>query len=117
MLRFTFLMRVAVSFRPRFIISLKRSTFLPFRSAKMGREADYPIWVSHGHAASCSLLLTASETRQDRVLQARKGNLHIAVLRRRVGGKSDGSNFDSPASTSAKVEAVAEGEFEAEPAA
>jgi hypothetical protein len=83
----------------------------------MGREADYPIWVSHGHAASCWLLLTASETRQDRVLQARKGNLHIAVLWRRVGGKSDGSNFDSPASTSAKVDAVAEGEFETEPAA
>jgi hypothetical protein len=81
----------------------------------MGREADYPIWVSHGHAASCWLLLTASETRQDRVLQARKGNLHISVPWRRVGGESDGLNFD--ASASAKVEAVAEGEFEAEPAA
>jgi hypothetical protein len=53
MLRFTFLMLVAVSFRPRFIISLKRSTFLPFRSAKMGHEADYPIWFGHGNAASC----------------------------------------------------------------
>jgi hypothetical protein len=44
MLRYTFLMLVAVSFRPRFIISLMRSTFLPFRSTKMGHEADYPIW-------------------------------------------------------------------------
>src|SRR5271154_7036570 len=44
MLRFTFLMLAAVSFRPRFIISLNRNTFLPFRSAKMGHEADYPIW-------------------------------------------------------------------------
>jgi hypothetical protein len=66
MLRFTFLMLVAVSFRPRFIISLKRSTFLPFRSAKMGHEADYPIWFAHGRAASCWLFLRASGTRQDR---------------------------------------------------
>ena len=34
-------------------------------------QANDTVWVSHGHAASCSL--TASETRQDRVLQARKG--------------------------------------------
>ena len=83
----------------------------------MGHEADYPIWFARGRAASCWLSLMAAETRQNRVLQAGKGNLHIAVLWRRVGGKSDGSNFDSPASTSAKVDAVAEGEFEAEPAA
>jgi hypothetical protein len=42
MLRFTFLMLVAVSFRPRFIISPKRSTFLPFRSAKMGARSRLP---------------------------------------------------------------------------
>jgi hypothetical protein len=59
-------------------------------------------------------LLTASETRQDRVLQARKGILHIAVLWRRVGGKSDGSNSDATAS--AEVDAVGEGQFVAKPA-
>jgi hypothetical protein len=80
-------------------------------------QTDDTVRFAHRPAASCWLLLTASETRQDRVLQAGKGNLHIAVLWRRVGGKSDGSNFDSPTSTSAKVDAVAQGEFEAEPVA
>ena len=115
MLRFTFLMLVAVSFRPRFIISLKRSTFLPFRSAKMGHEADYPIWFAHGRAASCLLLLTASEIRQERPLRARKSILHIAVLWRSDGGKQDGSNSEAPAS--AEVDAVSEGQFATESAA
>ncbi|MBR1126623.1 hypothetical protein JQ628_34245, partial [Bradyrhizobium lablabi] len=44
MLRFTFLMLCGCFVQTTFIISLKRSTFLPFRSAKMGHEADYPIW-------------------------------------------------------------------------
>jgi hypothetical protein len=87
MLRFTFLMLVAVSFRPRFIISLKRSTFLPFRSAKMGHEADYPIWFAHGRAASCWLFLTTAETRQGRHSRTRKRVLPVTVLWRRVGGK------------------------------
>jgi hypothetical protein len=39
----------------------------------------------------------------------------VAAPWRRFGGKSDGSNFDAPAS--AKVDAVVEGEFDAEPAA
>src|SRR5271154_230468 len=43
------------------------------RPDKNGFQANDTVWVSHGHAASCSLLLTASETRQDRALQARKG--------------------------------------------
>jgi hypothetical protein len=63
---------VAVSFRPRFIISLKRSTFLPFRSAKMGHEADYPIWFAHGRAAFRRLFLTTSEIRKDGRLRTRK---------------------------------------------
>jgi hypothetical protein len=69
MLRFTFLMLVAVSFRPRFIIGLKRSTFLPFRSAKMGHEADYPIWFAHGRAASCWLFLTTAETEREQAFK------------------------------------------------
>ena len=85
------------------------------RPDKNGFQANDTVWVSHGHAASCSRLLTLSETRQDRVLQARKGILHIAVLWRSNGGESDGSDSDAPAS--AEVEAVGKGEFEAEPAA
>jgi hypothetical protein len=85
------------------------------RPDKNGFQANDTVWVSHGHAAFCSLLLTASETRQDRVLQARKGILHIAILWRRVGRKSDGSNSDATAS--AEVDAVSEGQFLAEPAA
>ena len=85
------------------------------RPDKNGFQANDTVWVSHGHAASCSLLLTASETRQDRVLQARKGILHIDALWRSNGGESDGSDSDAPAS--AEVEAVGKGEFEAEPAA
>jgi hypothetical protein len=84
------------------------------RPDKNGFQANDTVWFSHGHAASCSLLLTASETRQDRVLQARKGILHIAVLWCRVGGKSDGSNFEAPAS--AEVNAVNEGQFVAKSA-
>jgi hypothetical protein len=57
----------------------------------------------------------ASETRQDRPLQARKSILHIAVLSRSDGGKSDGSNSDAPAST--EVDAVRKGQLLAEPAA
>ena len=85
------------------------------RPDKNGFQANDSVWVSHGHAASCSLLLTASETRQDRVLQPRKGILHVDVLWRSNGGESDGSDSDAP--TSAEVEAVGKGEFEAEPAA
>src|SRR3954447_12347859 len=87
MLRFTFLMLVAVSFRPRFIISLKRSTFLPFRSAKMGHEADYPIWFAHSRVASCWLFLTASEPRQDKQVQAGKRVVRLVVAWRRNGGR------------------------------
>src|ERR1700682_6127193 len=32
---------------------------------KNGFQADDTVWFSHGRAASCSLFLTASETRQD----------------------------------------------------
>jgi len=81
---------------------------------KNGFQADDTVWLAHGRGASCSLLLTTSETRQDRPLQARKGILHIAVLWRRVGGKSDGSNSDAPAS--AEVDAMGEGQFVTEPA-
>jgi hypothetical protein len=84
MLRFTFLMLVAVSFRPRFIITLKRSTFLPFRSAKMGHEADYPIWFAHGRAASCWLFLTTAETRQGRPFK----DTQAGLTRRRTLAKS-----------------------------
>lgn len=42
-------MFVAVSYRPRFIISSVRSTFL--RSVKMGHEADYPIYAEPPAAA------------------------------------------------------------------
>ena len=68
-----------------------------------------------GRAASCSLLLTASETRQERPLRARKSILHIAVLWRSDGGKQDGSNSEAPAS--AEVDAVSEGQFATESAA
>jgi len=81
---------------------------------KNGFQADDTVWLAHGRGASCSLLLTTSETRQDRPLQARKSILHIAVLWRRVGGKSDGSNSDAPAS--AEVDAMGEGQFVTEPA-
>ena len=82
---------------------------------KDGFQTDDTVWFAHGRAASCWLFLTAAETRQDRPLQARKRVLRVAVLWRRVGGKSDGSNSDAPAS--AEVDAVGEGQFEAEPAA
>ena len=82
---------------------------------KNGFQADDTVWFSHGRAASRSLFLTPSETRKDRLLQARKRILHIAVLWRSNGGESDGSDSDAPAS--AEVEAVGKGEFEAEPAA
>jgi transposase len=105
---------LAVSFRPRFIISLKRSTFLPFRSAKTGHEADYPIWFAHGRAASRWLFLTAADPDR-KVVAARKRVFSFAVMWRRAGGEWGGSNFDATAS--AEVDAVGEGEFEAEPAA
>ena len=79
---------------------------------KNGFQADDTFWFSHGCTASCWLFLTASETRQDGPLQARK---RVFRLARGAGGKSDGSNSDPPAS--AEVDAVGEGEFEAEPAA
>ena len=85
------------------------------RPDKNGFQANDTVWVSHGHAASCSRLLTLSETRQDRVLQARKGILHIAVLWRSNGGKQDGSSSEAPASS--KVDSVGESEFVAESAA
>src|SRR6185437_12387561 len=67
-------------------------------------QTDDTVWFAHGRAASCSLFLTTSETRQDRAVAARKGILHVAVLWRSNGGESDGSNSDAPAS--AEVEAV-----------
>ncbi len=84
------------------------------RPDKNGFQANDTVWVSHGYAAFCSLLLTASETRQDRALQARKSILRIAVLWRSNGGKSDGSDSDAPAS--ADVDAVGEGQFVTESA-
>src|SRR5207248_10444960 len=51
-----------------------------------GFQPDDTVWFAHGRAASCSLFLTASETRQDRPLWARKSILHIAVLWRSDGG-------------------------------
>ena len=47
-------------------------------------------------------------------MQARKIILDIAVLWSRIGGESDGSNSQAPAS--AKVDAVGECKLEAEPA-
>jgi hypothetical protein len=58
MLRFTFLMRVAVSFRPRFIISLKRSTFLSFPVGEDGARSRLPHLV---RAWLRCLLLTVSD--------------------------------------------------------
>src|SRR5258705_12776037 len=78
-------------------------------------QTDDTVWFAHGRAASCWLFLTTAETRQGRHSRTRKSVLPVTVQWRRVGGKSDGSNSDAPAS--AKVYAVAEGEFEAEPAA
>jgi hypothetical protein len=53
---------------------------------KNGFQADDTVWFSHGRAGSRSLFLTPSETRKDRLLQARKSNLHIGVLWRSDGG-------------------------------
>ena len=64
------------------------------------------------------LLLTICDGILNQTGQAVAGaqeSFRVAVLWRRAGGKQDGSNFDAPAST--EVDAVAEGEFEAEPAA
>src|SRR5215831_15994662 len=41
-------------------------------------QADHTVWFWHGRAGSCSLSLRASETREDKRLQARKSILHIA---------------------------------------
>jgi hypothetical protein len=80
-----------------------------------GLQADDTVWFAHGRVASCWLFLTASESRQDREVQVCNRILHVTVLWRRVGGKSDSSNFDAPAS--AEVDTVSKGQFEAEPAA
>ena len=79
-----------------------------------GFQTDDTVRFAHGHAASCSLYLTASETRQDRPLQARKSILRVVVLWRSDGGKQDGSNSEAPAS--AEVDAVSEGQFVTESA-
>jgi hypothetical protein len=50
-------------------------------------QADDTVWFSHGRAVSCSLLLAAPDTRQDRSLQARKSIFRPAVLWRSIGGK------------------------------
>ena len=84
-------------------------------SGKDSFQADDTVRFAHGRAASCWLVLTAVETRQGRVLQARKRVLRDVVLWRRAGAKSDGSDSDAPAST--EVEAVAESEFVPEPPA
>jgi hypothetical protein len=68
-------------------------------------------------AASCWLFPTAAKTSQGRHSRKRKRGLPVIPFWRRVGGESDGSDFDSPTSTSAKVEAVAENEFVPEPPA
>src|SRR6267378_7661579 len=78
-------------------------------------QTDDTVWFAHGRAASCWLFLATAETRQGRHSRTRKRVLPVTVLWRRVGGKSDGSNSDAPAP--AEVDAVGEGEFEAEPAA
>src|SRR5260370_20606913 len=78
-------------------------------------QTDDTVWFAHGRAASCWLFLTTAETRQGRHSRTRKRVLHVAALWRRVGGKSDGSNSDDPAS--ATVDAVGEGQFLAHPAA
>src|SRR5260370_42273030 len=75
-------------------------------------QTDDTVWFAHGRAASCWLSLTTSETRQGRHSRTRKRVLHVTVLWRSVGGKSDGSNSDAPAS--AKVDAVGESQFLAE---
>src|SRR5205085_9608655 len=65
MLRFTFLMLCGCFVQPTFYHQPEAQHLLPFRSAKMGHEADYPIWFAHGRAASCRLFMRAFETRQD----------------------------------------------------
>ena len=52
-----------------------------------GLQTDDTIWFSHGRAASGSLFLTVSETRQDGPSQARKSILGKGVLWRLPGGK------------------------------
>ena|SRR5438105_4874211 len=115
MLRFTFLMLCGCFVQTTFYHQPEAQHLLPFRSAKMGHEADYPIWFAHGCTGSCRLFLTASETRQEGSLRARKRVFRVAVLWRRAGGKSYGSNSD--VSSPSKVDTVGEGEFETEPAA
>jgi hypothetical protein len=50
-------------------------------------QTDDMVWFSHGRAASRSLFLTPSETRKNRLLQARKSILYVGVLWRSDGGK------------------------------
>src|SRR5258707_7249942 len=57
-----------------------------------GFQPDDTVWFAHGRAASCWLFLTTAETRQGRHSRTRKRVLHVTVLWRSVGGKSDGSN-------------------------
>src|SRR5664279_6635894 len=78
-------------------------------------QTDDTVWFAHGRAASCWLFLTTAETRQGRHSRTRKRVLRVAALWRRVGGESDGSNSDAPAS--ADVDAVGEGQLLAQPAA
>src|SRR3954464_3031070 len=44
-------------------------------SGEDGFQTDDPVWFAHGRAASCWLFLMASETRQDKQLQAERGAL------------------------------------------
>ena len=70
---------------------------------------------AHGRAASCRLFLTTSETRQDGRLRASKRV--FAAPHRGVEPAENRMSLQSDPAPPTKVDAVGEGEFEAEPAA
>src|SRR5260370_2364055 len=80
-----------------------------------GLKTDDTIWFVHGRAASCWLFLTIPDPERTGRCGRARASCTSAYYGVQTAENRMDSNFDAP--PSAEVNAVGEGEFEAEPAA